>query len=251
MKNLLLVSMIFIFGMLFSGSAFSQLYSRTEDFSNPKRLEDQLQVYLLKSKKQKTTAWILLGGGVLASSVASSISVNSVNNESTAGVIQTLSGLAELASVPFFFASSKNKNKARMLGFQLELLEANSDDEKKIILDDAAQYFTSKAGTNRTTAIVLSVSGGALVVAGLATVGRNNRDDYDRVVNDFLVGPLLISAGISFAALSIPFYVRAAHLKRTANSIISTGRIPRPDMTLSPSLKFGNNYVGVGLNIQL
>ena len=87
--------------------------------------------YLKKSKKQKTAAWVLLGGGfaltttsiVMASSkitedyvtvIAGVFSSEPVQeNNYTAENILLITGTASmLASIPFFIASKKNKRRA-------------------------------------------------------------------------------------------------------------------------------------------
>ena len=87
--------------------------------------------YLKKSKNQKTTAWVLLGGGfaltttsiVMASSkitedyvtvIAGVFSSEPVQeNNYTAENILLITGTASmLASIPFFIASKKNKRRA-------------------------------------------------------------------------------------------------------------------------------------------
>ena len=82
--------------------------------------------YLQKSKKQKTTGFILLGGGAALAIIGTAIGVSSVDDELvsniidgesdetyTAGGIMLITGLAAMVgSVPFFIASSRNNKKA-------------------------------------------------------------------------------------------------------------------------------------------
>jgi hypothetical protein len=82
--------------------------------------------YLQKSKNQKKTGWILLGGGT-AIAVAGTISMSnqdfwSSDNSGydTAGYLM-LGGLAVgLASIPFFISSAKNANKAATISFNYQ-----------------------------------------------------------------------------------------------------------------------------------
>ena len=81
---------------------------------------------LQKSKKQKTTGFILLGGGAALAIIGTAIGVSSVDDELvsniidgesdetyTAGGIMLITGLAAMVgSVPFFIASSRNNKKA-------------------------------------------------------------------------------------------------------------------------------------------
>ena len=91
--------------------------------------------YLQKSKKQKTTAFILLGGGAALAIVGTAIGVSSVDDELvsnitdgesdetyTAGGIMLITGLAAMAgSVPFFIASSRNNKKAHAANASIKL----------------------------------------------------------------------------------------------------------------------------------
>ena len=84
--------------------------------------------YLQKSKKQKTAAWILLGGGAtvgfigLASiNLAGTDDPDGVNN--TPGTILFATGLASMiASIPMFSAAKKNKRKAMSVSLKNQFL---------------------------------------------------------------------------------------------------------------------------------
>jgi len=85
--------------------------------------------YLKKSKRQKTTAWILLGGGVATSIIGLSQinlagSDEQINN--TPGTILFFTGLAAtITSIPFFSASKKNRKKAVAVSSNIELNHSN------------------------------------------------------------------------------------------------------------------------------
>jgi hypothetical protein len=70
------------------------------------------EYYLQKSKNQKTIAWILLGAGttsMVVGLIEGSQAPDNLDNL-TKGVAPVLIGLAaDLASIPFFISSSKNK----------------------------------------------------------------------------------------------------------------------------------------------
>lgn len=82
--------------------------------------------YLLKSKHQKTAAWVLLAGGATLTTVGLIVGVNSAANELVqiitdekddgsfvAGEVMFAAGLASIiGSVPLFLASGRNKRKA-------------------------------------------------------------------------------------------------------------------------------------------
>jgi len=93
------------------------LMTATVSFGQQNRSTPALskQDYLSKSKHQKTTAWILLGGGVFSTTLGSvrfnfAGSDGEVDNSTSA--IFLVTGLAAIGtSIPFFIASSKNKLK--------------------------------------------------------------------------------------------------------------------------------------------
>lgn len=93
------------------------------------------QEYLAKSKNQRTGAWILLGGGALATGIGAVMLSRSAEDviinvfggpapekkNETAGTVLFVSGLAAMAgSIPLFIGSSKNARKAASLSFKNE-----------------------------------------------------------------------------------------------------------------------------------
>ena len=79
------------------------------------------QDHLQKSKKQKTTAWIMLGGGTAVGLIGlSKINLAGSDREinNTPGTIMFFTGLASsIASIPVFIASKRNKRMAMKLSF--------------------------------------------------------------------------------------------------------------------------------------
>jgi hypothetical protein len=81
--------------------------------------------YLQKSKKQKTTAWVLLGGGAALITIGALIPEGEVTgdlfpypvttnkNDGIRAAFILAGGGSMLASIPFFLASSKNRRKGR------------------------------------------------------------------------------------------------------------------------------------------
>jgi len=99
---------IFLLLLAFSANIFSQ-----ENKSTPALTK---QDYLQKSKKQRTTAWILFGGGT-ALFVAGTIAYQ----EGPGGLILMGVGLlAGVISCPFFIAASINKKKGLRLAFNYQ-----------------------------------------------------------------------------------------------------------------------------------
>src|SRR6187455_2275752 len=72
--------------------------------------------YLLKSKNQKTAAWVLLGGGTALIGVGFLIgdNKNSTFDDAVTGTFLAGIGvLSTIGSIPLFIASGKNKRRAR------------------------------------------------------------------------------------------------------------------------------------------
>jgi len=71
--------------------------------------------YLVKSKNQKTAAWVLLGGGTALIGLGFLIgdSKNSTFDDAATGaVLGGIDLLSTIGSIPLFIASGKNKRKA-------------------------------------------------------------------------------------------------------------------------------------------
>jgi len=90
------------------------------------------QDYLKKSKTQKKTAWILLGGGAALTITGAAIpnEVTDYGNplnpyddkySNNWSILIGVGALAMLGSIPFFIASGKNKRKAMNVSFKNEL----------------------------------------------------------------------------------------------------------------------------------
>ena len=99
--------------------------------------------YLKKSKNQKTTAWVLLGGGFALTVTSALIAAPKVTedygnilvgvfssepvqeNNYTAENILLITGTASmLASIPFFIASKKNKRRAMDITANIKMEDA-------------------------------------------------------------------------------------------------------------------------------
>ena len=86
--------------------------------------------YLLKSKKQKTFAWILAGTGVGVMVVAvATVSEKDAANYlfqtdnsgfNTSATLFAIGGIISLSSIPLFIASGRNKRKGMRLTFKNE-----------------------------------------------------------------------------------------------------------------------------------
>lgn len=92
------------------------------------------QDYLLKSKHQKTAAWILLGGGTVLTGIGIGVGLNEATTTyvgiltfnppkktSSTGAVLFITGLAAMAgSIPLFIASGRNNRKAMSMSFKNE-----------------------------------------------------------------------------------------------------------------------------------
>ncbi|ASO03540.1 hypothetical protein [Arenibacter algicola] len=102
----------------------SVLVGQTKEFSK--------DYFLQKSKKQKTTAWILLGGGTAIAvggfaTFDSSWDSGSANTTDIAGVIGTVGFLTGLASIPYFISAGKNKKTAMSITFDYKPIYLSGD----------------------------------------------------------------------------------------------------------------------------
>jgi len=82
--------------------------------------------YLEKSKKQKTTGWLLLGGGFLITGIAavanSGVCIGPGCTKKKFPIVPVaIGGAAMVSSVPFFIASSKSKKKAITISLKREI----------------------------------------------------------------------------------------------------------------------------------
>lgn len=99
----------FILLLLSAGKSFSQQQTKLE---HPK------DYYLQKSKGQKTVAWILLGAGTTSIIIGVIQGTGKSNDlgDVGKGAVPLIIGIgADLASIPFFISSSKNKKRAASL----------------------------------------------------------------------------------------------------------------------------------------
>lgn len=127
-KTLTVIKKIILFFMLIFISALS--------FSQQTKTSAALtkQDYLQKSKKQKTTAWIFLGGGAALALIGVAIPEGDLTdelnpyclcyyiheNDGIKGALVLAGGLSMLGSIPFFIASGKNNRRAMNVSFKNE-----------------------------------------------------------------------------------------------------------------------------------
>lgn len=89
---------------------FTSLFSQQTETKHALTKED----YLAKSKRQKTGAWVLLGGGTALMGAAVLIGSSKEVSFGDAGAAVIMGGLGflcDLGSIPLFIASGKNKRR--------------------------------------------------------------------------------------------------------------------------------------------
>ncbi|WP_372767138.1 hypothetical protein [Lutibacter sp.] len=106
--------------------SFQMIHSQVIDSETDKSSQELFDFYTLKQKKNKTTAWVMLGLGVVITMAG--LVVNSADEAATAvtlGLIDVeaehggdwmiyLGSAATIASVPFFISAGKHKKKATL-----------------------------------------------------------------------------------------------------------------------------------------
>jgi len=102
---------------LFTLSSFSQTLNTTLSKDD----------YLLKSKNQNTTAWILLAGGttmviVGLANFSDSYDYGSESSTDITGFVVLGGIVVDLISIPLFISSAKNKRKAASFSFEPQKL---------------------------------------------------------------------------------------------------------------------------------
>lgn len=118
MKKLLLILLYLIFYFDISAQQTDTLYNI------------EVSMLLDKAKKQKNTAWTLLGIGIGASAIGGIIFTASLEDSWDSGdgsrlaqsvILSTAGGLCMWGSLPLFIASARNKRKAAaVISFKME-----------------------------------------------------------------------------------------------------------------------------------
>ncbi len=108
---------LFFLSLMFIINSFCQTQTNSKEY------------YQLKSKHQKTTAWIMLGGGAGLFIAGGAVSANGFfdlfsgnfnkanNNVGIGGTLAIIGAGSMLGSIPFFISSGKNARKAASISF--------------------------------------------------------------------------------------------------------------------------------------
>lgn len=123
MKLSLIIFLVFLLG-------FQPTQSQVLNTSTDKLPQKSYDYFSLKQKRQKTAAWICLGGGVAITIVGTALAINNLDEALTSafsgenstksrgfesgGVLMILGGSATLASIPLFISAGKNRKKAAL-----------------------------------------------------------------------------------------------------------------------------------------
>jgi predicted MFS family arabinose efflux permease len=161
--------------------------------------------YLQQSKKQKKTAWILLGCGT-AAIIGGAIALDNSNNlfEPTAGddfaALLVLAGFGvSVGSIPVFINAAKNKGRSEDVSY-------------------SADYYNKKNRTQKTIAWILLASGTAMMIAS-STISNNNQEYSNGKSNSSTV---LAITGFSADIASIVLFTHAAKNKGRAEVAFNT-----------------------------
>jgi len=119
-KNQIIKTLAFFYVLSYS-FFMPNIQAQNLENSPTKPANKNFQYYSKKNKNQKTTAWIMLGGGFVltvggAAIISKEILIDPWTGDTVnpiGGVIMFYGGLASMAtSIPFFIASGKNKRRA-------------------------------------------------------------------------------------------------------------------------------------------
>ncbi len=100
--------------------SFQMIQSQVIEPTTDKSSQELFDFYALKQRKNKTTAWVMLGAGIgmtiagIGINMSSGILDGDSTNNDEGLWLSYLGGATTIASVPFFIAAGKNKRKAKM-----------------------------------------------------------------------------------------------------------------------------------------
>jgi hypothetical protein len=217
MKILLMSVSMFL---LFSPCVFSQVIDDPLTM-NMSRVE-MGNFYLGKAKKQKRTAWILVGASVASLFAAAAVMENNLDNgEAGLGLLLVSTGTM-IASWPTFARGARSMGMAEML-----LTEPGQNPDKSYINNLATKY-QKQAKTN-------TIIAWSMLAAGLITVYSSAWSESSGALP--LIGSLAIYG-------SIPVFAAAAKNKGRVSVLVRNQSIP---VSSNSSLPFRS--IGVSIPI--
>ncbi len=114
MKKILFISLSFCI-------ILTKANAQTPTTSTLNNYKVDADMLLRKSKKQKLTAWILLGSGSFVWYLGANKHMNQLDNvDGGGGAPMLIGGIAALSSIPIFNMASKNKKKSISITFRNE-----------------------------------------------------------------------------------------------------------------------------------
>lgn len=218
MRNLLLTFLMF---MLFSPSVFAQVIDDPATM-NMSRAE-MGNYYLDKAKKQKRTAWILVGASVASLVAAGVVLENNLDNEEAGLGLLLVSTGTMIASWPTFARGARSNGMAEML-----LTEPGQNPDKNYITTLAAKYH-KKAKTN-------SIIAWSMLAGGLIAV-------YSSAWSEDGGAAALIGTAAIYG--SIPVFAAAAKNKGRVSVLVRNQSLPVSHMSGS------SMYRSIGVSIPI
>ncbi len=205
MMKVLLLSVLI--SLLFTPYVFSQVIDDPLTM-NMSRVE-MGNFYLDKARKQKRTAWILVGASVASLFAAVAVMENNLDNEEAGIGLLLVSTGTMIASWPTFARGAKSMGMAEML-----LTEPGQNPDKNYINTLATKY-QNRARTN-------TIIAWSMLAAGLITVYTSAWTESSGAVP--LIGSLAIYG-------SIPVFAAAAKNKGRVSVLVRNQSIPVSHMS--------------------
>jgi hypothetical protein len=218
MKKYLLAS--FLIFILNCPSVFSQVIDDPATM-NMSRIE-MGNFYLDKAKKQKRTAWILVGASVASAFAAGAIMANNIDNEEAGIGLLLVSTGTMIASWPTFARGARSNGMAEML-----LTEPGQNPDKNYINSQISIY-QKKAKTN-------SIIAWTMLVGGMVALYSSAWDGSEA----------LAYVGLAATYGSIPVFAAAAKNKGRVSVLVRNQSIPVSHMSGSPMYR----SIGVAIPI--
>ena len=218
-KYLLATLVLFILNGRF---VFSQVVIDDPATMNMSRME-MGNFYLEKAKKQKRTAWILVGASVATAFAAGALIENSLDNDEAGGGLLLISAGTLIASWPTFARGARSMGMAEML-----LTEPGKNPDHTYI-NGLAEKYKQKARTNSIIAWSMLAGGFALFTLGAS-------------VDAYTVVPLF---GMAAIYGSIPVFAAAAKNKGRVSVLVRNQSIPVSHMSGS------SMYRSIGVSIPI
>ncbi|HSF46651.1 MAG TPA: hypothetical protein VLA58_11610 [Chitinophagaceae bacterium] len=178
--------------------------------------------YLDKAKKQKRTAWILIGASVATAFAAGAVIANNVDNDEAGVGLLLVSTGTMIASWPTFARGARSNGMAEML-----LTEPGQNPDKNYI-NSLANTYKKKARTN-------TIIAWTMLAGGLVTLYTSAWEESGA----------LAYLGLAATYGSIPVFAAAAKNKGRVSVLVRNQSIPVSHMSGS------SMYRSIGVSIPI